>query len=780
MRWMWISRAGTLRLRSQCNHPLLPLEEMMLKQLRGELEAEQIGEIESAVALIKGKYERKAVRWEQEATKLKALAEEKEAELKTALDKAANESTSMAEQRPVASTNSSAPVSRAPSTPRALSTCFRSGEEVVVLWNQDRDGKGEWARSSITEERTELGRSGAVRTTYRVYDTADDKYTWIGDGAGRDGTEDAVLLYPWQHAAVRLLTKLEGAGLGSRQEAVAPDPTAQEVAEQEAAAHSSSKAGDSSANTSQKTSLNQALRYFADDDSSDDDDGVGDGVGSGESTAVLQKEEELPESRSPGSVRPAPSFVPSASVSAASAPSASVASASEEVSPALMRRLLAFRQYIEVKRMGLGTKATSKPWKLRVNRLAAAEASTAAPIAGGGIEHAGVLKSFRAVLDDPKRKRSLLYCNTVVSFIDPFGSPEDGCMLPELSNPTALSNHTEQKSNHRCSTPTPTDDLGGLTTEMYSLFWKSVLRPAAGLFEESAGAGGGFLPKPGAAEEQLEAAGLVLIKCILDDHPIGHGLCSFVIDYLVNGNEAMALSDLDAALRALSGFDRTLANGWRSLLDDPSSVDELGLTLEDFNELSAEPLAAVTQANLEAAIVSGCHFKLLGVRQSAFSALRRGFAQIEDLSVQLGALGSAEDLALLLQGKHTLSAAELIGCFAMPGDSVEEEREAGFAAVGSNVPRDFTTLVQDEATFHEGRRVALLRWCTALHALPVGGLKDDRIKLRIFGDEADDLTLPETHTCTRELHLPNYSSLSVLRNKLLQALDHESDGFGKE
>ena len=72
-----------------------------------------------------------------------------------------------------------------------------------------------------------------------------------------------------------------------------------------------------------------------------------------------------------------------------------------------------------------------------------------------------------------------------------------------------------------------------------------------------------------------------------------------------------------------------------------------------------------------------------------------------------------------------------------------------------------------------------MRWCTALDAVPVGGLKDDKVKLRLFGAEPDDATLPETHTCTREIHLPNYSSKAVLREKLLLALAHETDGFGK-
>ena len=63
--------------------------------------------------------------------------------------------------------------------------------------------------------------------------------------------------------------------------------------------------------------------------------------------------------------------------------------------------------------------------------------------------------------------------------------------------------------------------------------------------------------------------------------------------------------------------------------------------------------------------------------------------------------------------------------------------------------------------------------------LPFGGLRENKIQLRLYGVEVDDKTLPETHTCTRELHLPNYSNPAVLYAKLLRALEHASDGFHK-
>ena len=121
-----------------------------------------------------------------------------------------------------------------------------------------------------------------------------------------------------------------------------------------------------------------------------------------------------------------------------------------------------------MRRLSIGSKATSKPWKLKIRRP----------------PHlcSDVLSAFRAVYEEPKKRRALLFSNTVVTFIDQWDVAEEG------------------------------DDLGGLTSEMYSEFWAEVLRPEAGLFEQAADRSGGYLPLASAPVEQLEAIGLVLVK----------------------------------------------------------------------------------------------------------------------------------------------------------------------------------------------------------------------------------------------------------------------------
>ena len=169
-------------------------------------------------------------------------------------------------------------------------------------------------------------------------------------------------------------------------------------------------------------------------------------------------------------------------------------------------------------------------------------------------------------------------------------------------------------------------------------------------------------------------------------------------------------------------------------------------------------------------------------------------AVVVGLQVQLAAIG-LDGLRNALQGRRSLSADELLDCFELPSTSEYEAAAAGFAAANSPVDSYFEAVIRGTympggsplsasgssdafGAFGEAERLALLQWCTALGALPAGGL-DDKIRLRLYGPELDDETLPETHTCTRELHLPNYSSPAVLRDKILLALAHGADGFYK-
>lgn len=131
-----------------------------------------------------------------------------------------------------------------------------------------------------------------------------------------------------------------------------------------------------------------------------------------------------------------------------------------------------------------------------------------------------------------------------------------------------------------------------------------------------------------------------------------------------------------------------------------------------------------------------------------------------------------------MRGHVSVSPLDLLGCFDFPDDG-DPTDECGFLAAGSMAPAYLRELIlePDEAAgFTADERGQLLTWCTALAALPCGGLKK-KISLRHFPGRSDD-DLPNVHTCTPELHLPAYTSRARLRQKLRTAfIEHGADGF---
>ena len=58
---------------------------------------------------------------------------------------------------------------------------------------------------------------------------------------------------------------------------------------------------------------------------------------------------------------------------------------------------------------------------------------------------------------------------------------------------------------------------------------------------------------------------------------------------------------------------------------------------------------------------------------------------------------------------------------------------------------------------------------------PLRGLS--QLNFTITATGQDDERIPSAHTCFNDLILPKYTSKDVMRNKLLQALEH-NEGFG--
>ena len=208
----------------------------------------------------------------------------------------------------------------------------------------------------------------------------------------------------------------------------------------------------------------------------------------------------------------------------------------------------------------------------------------------------------------------------------------------------------------------------------------------------------------------------------------------------------------------------------------------------------------MTKRSLRGVLLAACARRLCGARRPALHAMRRGFMMHEDLTLQLGCL-PAGALRALLQGKVVLSEAnphphphpnltlaltkvvlseaDLLGCFDLPSASATAAAAAGFEP-DSPVPSYFEQLLRDKEPggLTAQRRLQLLSFCTGLGALPPGGLREDKITLRLLRAGGDEHKV-EARTCSLELLLPEYSSAARLRDMLLRTLDwHAAAGSG--
>ena len=124
---------------------------------------------------------------------------------------------------------------------------------------------------------------------------------------------------------------------------------------------------------------------------------------------------------------------------------------------------------------------------------------------------------------------------------------------------------------------------------------------------------------------------------------------------------------------------------------------------------------------------------------------------------------------LQVRGRDSLSAEDLLGCFDFaPG------RSGAAGAMVSGFLREVVASVLDEQ-----QRWKLLRWATSRSTLPVNGLGQKVTLIRRDTDGAPpDQWLPEAHTCSLEIALPDYSSRPALSEQLSRALEEMDAGGG--
>jgi len=78
-------------------------------------------------------------------------------------------------------------------------------------------------------------------------------------------------------------------------------------------------------------------------------------------------------------------------------------------------------------------------------------------------------------------------------------------------------------------------------------------------------------------------------------------------------------------------------------------------------------------------------------------------------------------------------------------------------------------------SFNEVEKKLFLKFISGSDRSPIDGLS--KLKFVVSRNGSEDARLPSAHTCFNHMLLPEYSSIDVLREKLLLAISN-CEGFG--
>eukprot|EP00904_Undaria_pinnatifida_P009477 jgi/Undpi1/565/HiC_scaffold_10.g04029.m1 len=237
-----------------------------------------------------------------------------------------------------------------------------------------------------------------------------------------------------------------------------------------------------------------------------------------------------------------------------------------------------------------------------------------------------------------------------------------------------------------------------------------------------------------------------MVKCLYEGRRIGSRLAPSVFKF-ITGTEA--------ALRDLQDFDPQRFESLKWMLAN-TGMRDMGFDFEDVGEPDR---GAVTDGNKSEYVSAKARFILVGSRKPALEALKEGFARaLRDLSPGaapfMGLLSHA-DWRVLLCGEEHVSGPQVVAVLTWYGFSARSE-----------VPRWIKTLL---LSLPEDALRRFLIFVCGTPSLPAQSAGQVEITVRC---QPRSPALPAAHTCFFQLDVPDYDKESVLRHKLLQAVNN--------
>lgn len=167
----------------------------------------------------------------------------------------------------------------------------------------------------------------------------------------------------------------------------------------------------------------------------------------------------------------------------------------------------------------------------------------------------------------------------------------------------------------------------------------------------------------------------------------------------------------------------------------------------------------VTNANAQLYIDAYIYFLLVKVVESRFEAFRRGFL-LATKATTYRLLEPAE-IDILVSGEEVMDWGAL-------------QRSARYKDGYKPTSRAVRWFWEIFSDFSHERKLKFLKFATGTDRSPLGGLGNVKLVLQ---RGADPNRLPISHTCFNTFTLPDYRSKSVMRKKIIMAIE-QTEGFG--
>ncbi|EGR30732.1 ubiquitin- hect domain protein, putative [Ichthyophthirius multifiliis] len=309
----------------------------------------------------------------------------------------------------------------------------------------------------------------------------------------------------------------------------------------------------------------------------------------------------------------------------------------------------------------------------------------------------------------------------------------------------------------------PGVDAGGPSREFYSQVFKDLLDPQKGFFSVSSN---GITMQPSINSciipdylLHFQLAGRLLAKSILDGYTCEVDLTKSFMKQLLQQN--LYINDLE-------DIDPDMARGLQDILQN--NVESLCLdftfTFNQFGKTKVVELIPngsnieVTEENKKQYVKELAYFRMVKQIEKQVEAFKKGFYEVIPFD-HLKIL-SVRELGIKLSGVHIIDIEDMkknVIC------------EGKYTSKSPQIQWMFEILEE----YNQEQRAGFLFFATSSFKVPFGGFQN--FQITISNKKLDKQSLPISHTCFKEIELPEYESKEIMKEKFQIALTEGQKGF---